>query len=479
MAYILGMNTTIDFEHYQKDLEDGAEAQSIRTFLCCHLEATMSVGTIEELIRKGGLVKRAHLRYLTLDDLCDPSKGILQPQAVPRVTARSLLEHIPQFTASATMWKVKHSAQWTPPIYEDTTPVDHQGHAQGMIELNVDHQGHAQSMIDCLLSHDDLLFDKPVHESPMILNHDVMRANPSGTSPNVSRGAVSPPIARVDVAFADPDSLLSVWPGCSFCRRQDGTVKPYFITDRGPLMLCLSCYQTVRTCQAQVEVPVPQLSVCGNCTKEDTSVVLRRIGHDDNMMLCQTCFNLVARCRTPTQPSNFSSGSSSGGSVSTKSSCIQMHVDDLRGPSRSQGGSRGDPSTSSLVSALQKRMPSIPVKHGAVDTQGSQFLHYMDTIIQLARESADRGGDPEGGLYLAKVLKYIEQNPRIPLQDVPHLSRTRGAEGDSPDWIMYRVLQPGLRDIWADIPVDIKDSCSVIELFQFLSLSSHEMQRRN
>ena len=144
-----------------------------------------------------------------------------------------------------------------------------------------------------------------------------------------------------------------------------------------------------------------------------------------------------------------------------------MHVDDLRGPSRSQGGSRGDPSTSSLVSALQKRMPSIPVKHGAVDTQGSQFLHYMDTIIQLARESADSGGDPEGGLYLAKALKYIEQNPRIPLQDVPHLSRTRGAEGDSPDWIMYRVLQPGLRDIWADIPVDIKDSCSVIELFQF------------
>ena len=122
-----------------------------------------------------------------------------------------------------------------------------------------------------------------------------------------------------------------------------------------------------------------------------------------------------------------------------------------------------------LVSSLLKRMPKLPVKHGAVDTTGSEFSHYMATIIQLATELNDvpRGGDSEGGFYLAQVLRYIQNNPNVPLKDVPHLSRTRGAEGRNPDGILYQVLHQGLSAIWDIIPKGILESCSAIELFRF------------
>ena len=95
-----------------------------------------------------------------------------------------------------------------------------------------------------------------------------------------------------------------------------------------------------------------------------------------------------------------------------------------------------------MVSALQKRLPVLPVHKGSVNTQGPQFLHYMDTIIQLARELDDlhRYWDREGGFYLANVLRYIEQNPRVPLTDVPDITRVRGYGGRSPDAVLYQVL---------------------------------------
>jgi len=189
-------------------------------------------------------------------------------------------------------------------------------------------------------------------------------------------------------------------------------------------------------------------------------VVIRNLG-TENMMLCQTCSNIAERCRNQQKP--VGSSSSSGGSVETRSSCQempaaaadpqrQMHVSHLGGSGTSLSGSRGD--TSGLVTSLLKRMPKLPVKHGEVDTTGSEFSHYMATIIQLATELNDvpRGGDSEGGFYLAQVLRYIQNNPNVPLKDVPHLSRTRGAEGRNPDGILYQVLHQGLSAIWDIIP---------------------------
>ena len=68
---------------------------------------------------------------------------------------------------------------------------------------------------------------------------------------------------------------------------------------------------------------------------------------------------------------------------------------------------------------------------------------------------------------MAQVLRYIQNNPNVPLKDVPHLSRTRGAAGRNPDGILYQVLHQGLSAIWDIIPKGILESCSAIELFRF------------
>jgi hypothetical protein len=63
-----------------------------------------------------------------------------------------------------------------------------------------------------------------------------------------------------------------------------------------------------------------------------------------------------------------------------------MRMDALGSMSRSQGGYR---ETTDLVVSLIDRMPALPVKHGIVDHHSSEFLHYRDTIILLAKELDD------------------------------------------------------------------------------------------
>jgi hypothetical protein len=205
-----------------------------------------------------------------------------------------------------------------------------------------------------------------------------------GTFGNVDMKA---PVAKVACAKASSpaESIYNLWPVCTFCCRQDGTVRSH--SDQVPIMLCASCSQIVRACQGVPAVDLaPSLSICGNCSREDSTVVIRNLG-TENMMLCQTCSNVAERCRQQQRPVG-SSSSSSGGSVETRSSCQEMpaaadllqscqgipaadsqrpmHVADLGGSGTSLGGSRGD--TSGLVTSLLKRMPQLPVKHGEVDT---------------------------------------------------------------------------------------------------------------
>ena len=204
--------------------------------------------------------------------------------------------------------------------------------------------------------------------------HPPLSANPTGTSPTVSRSLVLSPVAPADFAncvqaprvqglsprpltsgmtsgpyttWGPAGSLYNVWPQCSFCGRQESNVQSYSTPDRPPLLLCLSCYHTGLQCQ----------------------------------------------------------GINRGVSAGDVSSVGSLRMGALGGISRSQGGYREPPD---LVVSLRKRMPDLLVKHGIVDHQSSAFLHYRDTIIQLAKELDDllQFGDPEGGFYLVTVLRY-------------------------------------------------------------------------
>jgi len=316
--------------------------------------------------------------------------------------------------------------------------LESQGHAQGLIEQ-------ARKPPPPNLSCDDLVSDIPAHvlsiqeaQPPL---HPHLSANPTGTSPTVSRGIVHSPVAPVDFANCrqDPrvqglsprplepymtsgpythggpaDSLYNVWPLCNFCGRQERNVQSYQIPERQPLLLCLSCYHKVLECQGP---------------------------H-----------------RGPPNPGPSADAGSFAGS---------MRMDALGSLSRYQGGYR---EPKDLVDSFLKRMPPLPVKHGMVDHLSSEFLHYRDTIIQLAQELDDltQFGDPAEGFYLATVLRYIEQNPYVLLKDVPHLQRTRGSAGRCrPDSIMWRVLSYKLGPVYNQIPPGIIAAESAIELFQF------------
>ena len=376
---------------------------------------------------KNSIKTRRHLRDLTADSLCDPFLSFLHPRPLSWASAKILLEQIPQFLAKARRWSVQYDEYGSISIYEEThlleQPPDKgsdQGNAQGMI----DNSPFVSTFVPL---HDvKLELPEPVHLSPMIVTHHAlgpsMSANPSGTSPTVSRVALSPsavpvtfgtfgtfgnvdttaPVAKGAFATASSpaESIYNLWPVCTFCCRQDGTVRSH--SDQVPIMLCASCSQIVRACQGVPAVDLaPSLSICGNCSREDSTVVIRNLG-TENMMLCQTCSNVAERCRQPQRPRPVgSSSSSSGGSVETRPSCQEMpvaadllqsfqgipaaasqrpmHVADLGGSGTSLSGSRGD--TSRLVSSLLQRMPKLPVKHGQVDTTGSEFPHYMATII--------------------------------------------------------------------------------------------------
>ena len=56
------------------------EAQAVQEFVRRYMDdQSMTPSQIEDLIRKGGLKTRLSLKYLKEEDLCDPIKGILQP----------------------------------------------------------------------------------------------------------------------------------------------------------------------------------------------------------------------------------------------------------------------------------------------------------------------------------------------------------------------------------------------------------------
>ena len=331
----------------EKDFLAGAEAQAAQDFLRRHMAEVMTSSQIERLIRHVGVKTRRDLQYLTEEDFCDPIKSCLKTEVIPAIPVRMLMHSISQFLRTAREWKVQYDEYGDPSIYEETqmlarSALDPQGHAQGMIEPE-------RKPPPPNLSCDDLVFELPAHvlsiqeaQTPL---HTSLSANPTGTSPTVSRGIVHSPAAPVDFANCrqaprvhglsprplqsfmtsgpnttggPADSLYNVWPQCSFCGRQESNVQSYSIPERLPLLLCLSCYHTVLQCQ----------------------------------------------------------GINRGVSAGDVSSVGSLRMDALGGISRSQGGYREPPD---LVVSLRKRMPDLPVKHGIVDHQSSAFLHYRDS----------------------------------------------------------------------------------------------------
>ena len=74
------------------------EAHAVQEVLRRYLDdQSMTPSQIEDLIRKGGLKTRLSLKYLTEGDLCDPIKGILQPDFIPRMPVRFIIKEIPEY----------------------------------------------------------------------------------------------------------------------------------------------------------------------------------------------------------------------------------------------------------------------------------------------------------------------------------------------------------------------------------------------
>ena len=193
MVYIMGSNNT--YRMNKTDFLAEAEEHAVRNFLRSHVAGAMSESEIDELICKGGLKTRRHLRDLTQDSLCDPFLSFLHPRPLSWAPAKILLEQIPQFLAKARRWSVQYDEDGTLSIHEEThllePPPDKrsdQGNAQGMIEPTGQP---TPPFVSPFLSMHEVMLDipEPVHFSPMIVTKNAldpsMSANPSGTSPTL------------------------------------------------------------------------------------------------------------------------------------------------------------------------------------------------------------------------------------------------------------------------------------------------------
>ncbi len=134
LAYIMGSDNTDRMN--KTDFLAEAEEHAVRNILRSHV----SESEIDEMICKGGLKTRRHLRDLTEDSLCDPFLSFLHPRPLPWAPAKILLEQIPHFLAQARRWSVQYDEYGNLSIHEETQLLEQppdkrldQGNAQGMI----------------------------------------------------------------------------------------------------------------------------------------------------------------------------------------------------------------------------------------------------------------------------------------------------------------------------------------------------------
>ena len=248
-----------------------------------------------------------------------------------------------------------------------------------------------------------------------------------------------------------------------------------------------------------LQAPSPTLSpqqrptpggTCSNCARQDASVALRCVSPTQPLWLCQSCFNMVEMGRSMGNKSSSGSDESQGGSVSTRSSRASWapaldsegRPDGCQAPppslrsadlDLSQSETRG---TTTLLAAIQKQAPVLPVdKNGRIQLHGSSFEHYMDLVPSLAMQFNALPGASEGaGTCLEGVLRYSKMHPRILPDRVPEMQRARASPVDGH---LFQILQPGLKDVWSDIPMDIRSGRSAIALYRyFVSLKPRNQQ---
>ena len=392
-----------------------ANAQAVRDFLRQSMANDVHDDIIDEMIKKESLTSLDVLQFLNVEDLSDPVKSIISPKVIPILHARKLIQQsIPRMVQTLT--------------HGDNPPLGPQGLAPVRIEVSSP-ATHAE------------LNAEHVHGPMMPGNTPLMSANPPGVSPTIPRGAIQPLMTHLG-----PDRVVP-W------------------------------------------------GVCGHCFKQDATVALSRVGPTHDMPLCRVCYSLLQGTWSSSSSSHSGgSNESDGWSVSTRSSrrswAPALDEDGIPDghhappPSlRSQdldlswGGTHSRTrGMTVLVAAVQKQAPSLPVdKHGRLLLTGASFEHYMDTVPTLAQQLDDLPGeDRDGGSSLAEALRYSQQHPRVPPNQVPTLQRARESVADR---LLFQILQPGLKDVWHEIPVDIRQHRSSIDLFRyFVSLKPRNQQ---
>ena len=225
---------------------------------------------------------------------------------------------------------------------------------------------------------------------------------------------------------------------------------------------------------------------CNNCARQDASVVLRCVSPTQPLWLCQSCSNLVELGRSLRNTSSSGSDGSQGGSVSTRSSWnsaldSEGRQDGFQAPPphlRSADLDRSLSATrhSAQLAGIQKQAPVLPVdKNGRIQLHGSTFEHYMDLIPSLAMQFDALSGAYEGaGTCMEGVLRFSKMHPRILSDRVPEMQRARESPVDKE---LFQILQPGLKDVWSDIPMDIRSGRSAIALYRyFVSLKPRNQQ---
>ena len=93
----------------------------------------------------------------------------------------------------------------------------------------------------------------------------------------------------------------------------------------------------------------------------------------------------------------------------------------------------------------------------------------MDMAPLLAAQLDDLpGGAPTDGTCLARVLRYsqhvTQQHPRISTDLVPELPR---AQKSAANRVLFQILLLGLKEVWTEISVDIRQGQSAIDLYRY------------
>ena len=129
-----------------------------------------------------------------------------------------------------------------------------------------------------------------------------------------------------------------------------------------------------------------------------------------------------------------------------------------------------------MLKAIHDQVPDLPVdKNGRIQLHGSTFEHYMDMIPSLAMQFNGLPGASEGaGTCMEGVLRYSKIHPRILPDRVPEMQRARESPVDA---CLFQIMSPGLKDVWNDIPMDIRSGRSAIALYRyFVSLKPRNQQ---